>query len=320
MAVNRTYPVDWLLAAYNLVMALVWLLGAPGWTHGPALVTAHLAAAALPLLVARAGPPGPLLARVRALYPLAWLLAFWIEVDLVRRRLHHGAHDAFVLALEDGILGLHPHALWMPRMHDLWLSEILHFSYFAYYAALVIPILWLAARGTEARLMDAQLRMMAVFALCFLSFAAFPVDGPQHTAPLFQGPNAAGPFARLTGLVARGNAEALGAAFPSSHVAGAVTMAWIARLHLPRWAFLLLAAEAVGVFLSTFYTQQHYAIDSLAGVAVAVATQALLVPALLGARARWAAASRAPRRPSLPVPALPPASLATTVRREEATS
>lgn len=58
-------------------------------------------------------------------------------------------------------------------------------------------------------------------------------------------------------------------------------MAWIGWLYLPRWAFILLAVEALGVFLSTFYTQAHYAIDSFAGLLLALAVQAALVPFVL---------------------------------------
>ncbi|NIP79678.1 MAG: hypothetical protein GWM90_10870, partial [Gemmatimonadetes bacterium] len=71
---------------------------------------------------------------------------FWAEIDLIRRVLHAGANDSFVLALDQAVLGVHLHDVWMPSMHALWFSELLHFSYFAYYLALALPVLWLAVR------------------------------------------------------------------------------------------------------------------------------------------------------------------------------
>lgn len=302
MAVNgRLYPVDRLLAAFNLAMATVWLSGAHRWSYAPVLVAAHVLAAGLPLLLRR-GPQlsGPV-RLLRQLYPMLWLMAFWTEVDFTRRQLHDGAGDALVLALEDSILGVHLHEVWMPRMHELWFSELLHFAYFAYYLVLTVPVLWLLWRGRQDDLMDTLFRLMATLGACFLCFALFPVDGPQHTSAVFQGPNSRGLFSRLVDVVAVEHGESLGAAFPSSHVAAAVTMAWVARLHFPRPVFYLLTVEAVGVFLATFYTQQHYAIDAVAGVLLAVAIQGLLVPVSLAVARRRDA--RIPGRP--PLPSLP---------------
>lgn len=295
---GRLYPVDRLLAGFNVVMAAVWLSGMDRWGYAQVLAVVHVAAAALPLLIRRAkmlSGPGRLL---RTLYSMVWLMAFWTEVDFVRRLLHDRAHDALIIGLEDSLLGVHPHEVWMPHMHDLWISEILHFAYFAYYLVLTAPVLWLLVRGRQEALMDTLFRLMATLTVCFLFYLLMPVDGPRHTGPVFDGPNARGPFFRLVDIVAIEHGESLGAAFPSSHVAAAVTMAWVARLHLPRWAFRALVLEAVGVFLATFYTQQHYAIDALAGVLLAFILQGVLVPlALASARERDA---RIPGLPPLP--------------------
>lgn len=283
MAVSmKTYPVDRLLAAFNLAMAGIWLVGSGSWGYAPLFVGLHLVAAGLPWLIRRApSSPAPPVRFLRKVYPLLWLAAFWVEVDIVRGALHDGPNDALVLAIEEALLGGHLHLVWMPRMHDLWISEIFYFSYFAYYLALVLPVLWMVTRSAHHELMDALFRVMATFTACFLFYAFWPVDGPHFTGPIFDGPNGQGLFARLVDLVAIQHGQAAGAAFPSSHVAGAFTMAWVGWLYLPRWGFRVLALEAVGVFLSTVYTQQHYAIDALAGVLTALIVQAIVVPAAL---------------------------------------
>ncbi|MEJ2215179.1 MAG: phosphatase PAP2 family protein [Gemmatimonadota bacterium] len=306
---NQLYPVDRLLSGYNLAMAGIWSMAWSIWSWAPVLVAAHAAAACLPALLRRTTEHSRPFRPFRQLYPMFWMPAFWAEVDFVRRCLHSGGHDAFVLKLEAALLHVHPHMLWMPHMHQIWLSEILYGSYLVYLLALVVPVLWLTVRARTDDLMTALFRMMAVFGFCFLFFAVFPVDGPQHTGAVFEGPNQHAFLARLVTLVARGNGESLGAAFPSSHVAGAVTVAWIARSYLPRWAFYVLAAEATGVFLSTFYTQQHYAIDAIFGAALALAVQRFAVPALLSALQE--------RPEGVPgIPALPPPLPATLLGRE----
>ena len=295
---RSTYPVDTLLSAFNLLMAGIWLTGVAAWAYAPVLVVVHAAAAALPWLLRRMETPSRPVWALRRLYPMVWLLAFWTEVDLVRRQLGDGAHDAWVVALEDAVLGIHLHEIWMPNMHSLWFSELMYAAYFGYYLTLVLPVLWLLARRSDEVLMDALFRMMATFTVCFVLYALWPVDGPRQVAPFFDGPNARGVFYRLVDFVAVQNGMSLGAAFPSSHVAGVVTVAWVARRYMPRWAFWILSLEAAGVFLSTFYTQQHYAIDAVAGVMVAVAVQGLAVP--MARRGLSRAALDAPAVPPLP--------------------
>ena len=79
--------------------------------------------------------------------------------------------------------------------------------------------------------------------------------------------------------------------FPSGHVSSAIACAFGVRRAIPGarltfWGFIILAA---GIFLATIYGRYHYAIDSLAGAAVA-ATILLLT--------REAAANGVPSLPS----------------------
>ncbi len=60
-------------------------------------------------------------------------------------------------------------------------------------------------------------------------------------------------------------------------------MAYLALRWFRKPVVALLAAAAVGVTLSSVYTQNHYAVDVLAGVVWAFALQLVVAPALL----RW---------------------------------
>ena len=71
-----------------------------------------------------------------------------------------------------------------------------------------------------------------------------------------------------------------GTAFPSSHVAGALTVAWFGCLWLGRAGAALLCVLATLVTVGTVYTGNHFAIDSLAGLLWGAGAQALIVPAL----------------------------------------
>jgi membrane-associated phospholipid phosphatase len=115
---------------------------------------------------------------------------------------------------------------------------------------------------------------------CFLIYSYFPVVGPRELWPIHQGELTSGFFYQLN-LGLRTAGDSLGTAFPSSHTAGAVTFAWIAwRIASPPVAWGMTGLAAL-IALATIYTQNHFAIDTVAGLLVAGLLQGLVVPSLL---------------------------------------
>ena len=273
-------PFDWLLAAYNLLMAAIWLALGSRTAVAPWIGVAHMAAAPLPLLLDRASLQSRGMRFARFAYPIACLGAFWSEVDPLRRALHPHAHDAFMRALDAAVFGQSLHDTLMPTFPSLWVSEPLHFAYFAYYLAIGLPIVVLAVQGRQAALQEMYFRLMLAFIICYSLYAIFPVDGPQHTQSLFVGAPAAGVWYRVVHAINHAGGS-LGAAFPSSHAAGAVSIAYCGWLFFRRPVALLMTLHAGAVVLATCYTQYHYAIDSLAGLALALVVQRWLAPGLL---------------------------------------
>jgi membrane-associated phospholipid phosphatase len=300
MAVNASAiaPVDRLLAWFNAFMAVAWASAVGESGAAPWLCAAHATAAGLPWLIVRAGEMGPVVAALRHTYPLLWLPAFWLEIDPLRRALHDVTHDNLVRALDTGLTGVPLHTTWMPAMPFAWLSEPLHFAYFIYYLTIVAPLVVLALRR-RSDAGEAVFRIMLTYVVCFASYALFPVDGPHHLETMYRGPTADGFWYGIVhGINDAGGS--LGAAFPSSHAAGAVTIACIGAFYFRRWVAVLLAVQATAVVLATFYTQYHYAIDAFAGAALALVLQILIAPALL----RPSAARERLHVPRLPVPPL----------------
>ncbi|MBI2403704.1 MAG: phosphatase PAP2 family protein [Gemmatimonadetes bacterium] len=303
MALTRgARPGDFLVAAYNLLLGAIWWANWRQAPHAPWIAIAHLAAAGLPWLIARAPRRRwDFMAALREIYPLLLLLPFWTELDLLRDVLGYHGYDAQIQALDRAVFGVHLHAVWLPRMDALWVSEPLFFMYYAYYALIFLPPLVLAFRGHRGALRDVTLRLMATYLTCYVVYLAFPVYGPHFLEPHHQGPHTAGFFYNLV-AAAQAAGDSHGCAFPSSHVAGAVTIALVAWRWFPRGLAVVLSLEALGVVLSTVYTQNHYGIDSLFGIGWAFTIQLGVVPAgayLLGP-------ARARRTPPVP-PELAPA-------------
>jgi membrane-associated phospholipid phosphatase len=101
-----------------------------------------------------------------------------------------------------------------------------------------------------------------------LVFTFFPVAGPHYQFPVIGGHLSEGFFYELVHLVLE-DGGSKGAAFPSSHVAVAVTILLVSWRH-DRLVATVLAPFVIGLTISTVYGRFHYGIDALAGVLTAV--------------------------------------------------
>lgn len=270
---GRTAAAEYLTAGYNAFMAVVWPAAAPGTPQATALSCLHAAAASLPWLLGQAGSRGRLGGTMRDLYPLLCFAVFWSELGALHA-LGGRTWDGAIAAIDRGLFGVHLQAVWMPAMPHLLLSELMFAAYVGYYGMVVLPPLVLALAGRRDALREVVLRVIATYLVCFVVYATFPTLGPTVTLPHYEGALTDGFFYRLShALHVAGNAD--GTAFPSSHVAGAVAMAWASWRTCPRAVAWPLTAEAAAVALATVYTQNHYPVDVLAGLAVALSVQSV---------------------------------------------
>ena len=96
--------------------------------------------------------------------------------------------------------------------------------------------------------------------------------------------------------------DSWGAAFPSSHVAGAV-VATLCALRFWRPLGLVLLPLTIGLIFAVVYGQFHYAVDAVAGLAVAIAVLTSLNAGAtrLAGVALPRPAAEAAARPTLPL-------------------
>jgi membrane-associated phospholipid phosphatase len=285
--------VDRWLILYNLGFAVLWLTAIGRVSFAPVIVLAHLAAAVLPALMTRLTPQatriGPVL---RQIYPLILIVGFWTEMGLVRDVFHATTYDAAVAAIDRSLLGFHLQTRWMPAMPAVWFSETMFFLYVLYYPMVFLTPVVLALRGNAAT-RNVVFRLTLGYTVCYVLYAMFPVDGPSHTMVRFDGALTEGFFYQFSaGAIHAG--DSMGTAFPSSHVVGAVIMALLAFRWFARPLAALFVFEAIGVVVSAVYTQNHFAIDVVAGILLAVVVYSLVAPTL------EALLTRADRRESVP--------------------
>jgi membrane-associated phospholipid phosphatase len=285
--------VDYATQGYIALVGLLILVfhneRVPAWQ---VLLPAHVAALGLVhgLIAAHARrPTHPVLDFLRHFYPVLLYTAFYRETGMLNEMFTPSYLDPHLVQLEQRLFGFQPSLAFMDALPYLAVSELMYAAYFSYYVMIAGVGLALFLRD-RTQFFHYVSVVSFVFYACYLMYIFVPVSGPRlffHPVDNFQFPSewlawgAAhpipdvvrhGPFYQIiTAIYAI--FEPAGAAMPSSHVAVALTTVWFSFRYLPRLRHF--HAVVVGLLcLSTVYCRFHYAVDVVAGIAVA----ALLVP------------------------------------------
>lgn len=273
---GRLAPVDCWTIVYILVsIVILFMRFPPKAVYIPAAVLVCVAlVAALAPRARRGGAAGAFLGEF---YPVLLTIALYNEVgwtNLVRGV----SRDATVQKWEQALFGGQPSLHWMSAWPHPAVSSIFHLAYLSYYLIVLgTPlVLWFSGRREAAR--ETILIMMVTFYISYTGFRLFPVAGPRFLFPLPDIPAVHTPVAAFVQKLVAGG-SAWGTAFPSSHVAVAfanAANAWRFRRRFGAVVWLM----AVLLALATVYGQFHYAIDALAGAALAAVVLAVRISAL----------------------------------------
>lgn len=184
----------------------------------------------------------------------------------------HGFHDSFdpwLIGLEEWLLGGQLSLMWSRAWPWPWFHELMEFAYFTYYFFAPGTLLLIAkARGVpdDGRWPAARAfvrDLSATMLICYTLYTFFPAWGPKffRTGPI---PVEGWIFTDIMHVI-HANGALLGAAFPSSHVAGSMMGWWHVWKWFPRWRA---PATLLWVLLcmSTVYCRYHYVVDVAGGL------------------------------------------------------
>jgi membrane-associated phospholipid phosphatase len=284
--VRRYALIDWATQGYTALVAV--LVGCfhngstPGW---PWLVTGHLALLGLVhgLIVGegrwRVAEKG--WSFVRHYYPIPLYGLFYRETGSLNQLFQTGYLDGHFFRLEAWLWGSQPSLWLMEAWPHRWVAEILYASYFSYYLMIAGVGLALFLRD-RAQFLHYITVVSLVFYACFVVFIFLPVVGPYVAYEPGNG-GLAGLAGALPGWPERvqqawfyqlmafvyQHFEAPGGAFPSSHVAVALTTVYFTGLYLRplRWGH---RAAVLLLCIATVYGRYHYVVDVVAGVVTAL--------------------------------------------------
>jgi len=237
-----------------------------GW---PFYVLIHAAWIAIILEIIRLGEKYPerrVSSALRAFYPIAILLYGWLELTPLLLMFFDSYWGTEIIIRWDKIIfGVHP-TVWMQRLYQPWLDEIMNFIYAAYYTFFLLIPLYFYARKRKQEACAIYSFATFTYLTNYVFFFLMPVLGPK-TVPLLQQlqvkEHTGYLFTFLNRIIQAGGGVA-GAAFPSSHVAGALV--WM----LAGWRYskkvgIISAPISLTIGVSTVYMNLHHALDPIAG-------------------------------------------------------
>jgi membrane-associated phospholipid phosphatase len=275
-------PAHRFLAFWLLATAPLLAVPVPPVAPRMVLLAVHLLGAAIflgqPLDPAKMPGPQRAWLHVRDLLPLLVVPLFYWEVPLLAEAIHRGAtYDPIVLRWEALVFGGQPSQTFAAAWPWLWLSEPLHAAYLSYYGIFMGPGVALYLMGRKGAYRRVVFTLVVVVLAHQAAFVAFPVLGPRYLFPAPSGPMEAGLLYQLTHQVLESGSSP-GTAFPSSHVGISVGMT-IAVFREGLRAAPWLAVLTTLLAIATVYGGFHYAVDSIAGVALGTAA-AMAAPPL----------------------------------------
>lgn len=180
-------------------------------------------------------------------------------------------------ALDEAILGVSP-AWWMQDLASPWLTDLMAYAYGLMFVFPIALFVLLYGRDQLRALGEVVLPLLVAFYIGLALYLLIPVRSPRLVydfAVELRG--AVGLYELSTGWWDHAT-RVTHDAFPSLHTAISAICLWAAHRHgalalpgRPRLLFRLYLPHVVLLWIATMYLRQHYFVDVVAGLGLAIA-------------------------------------------------
>ncbi|SYZ73326.1 putative Phosphoesterase PA-phosphatase-like protein [Candidatus Zixiibacteriota bacterium] len=269
MSKRPVYPFDIAIFAYvGILTILIFVFGRPlNLYYKPLLINLLVAAAVIGIILfLRETDRRPVLF-FRILYPGLLFTIFYEQTGGLMRLFFPDFLDSRLTAFEISIFGADL-SLWLDKNFiNVWVTEILSFSYFSYYLMLPMFLLSFFFLKKYDEIKKALTAICITFFASFLLFYLYPIEGPRY---FFAGQyihKITGPIFRPLVDLAINSGAVHGGCMPSSHVAVALVILFFTMRNYPRTGWFLIPVN-IGLAMGTVYGRFHYISDVVVGAII----------------------------------------------------
>lgn len=264
----RMYPFDHLIIIYCwIVIILTVNFGRPlsDYTttlvfHGSVIALVIGLAAFIPTPVTRVA------AFFRFLYPVILLTFLYRATGDLIHLVFPQCLDFRIVALEKSLFGFDL-THWFDRHSNIFLTEILSFSYAAYYLMMPGMALLLFLKRRDADLKQFLTAACSAYFISYLLFIFVPAEGPRYYQAAEYANDLPGVIFRPLVNYIIDHGAVRGGAMPSSHVAVALVVLFFAIRRYRRRAYFLIPIVCL-LTLATVQGRFHYLSDVIVGALI----------------------------------------------------
>ncbi len=169
------------------------------------------------------------------------------------------------------LLGGYP-TVWLERVVNPYLTEILQLAYTSYYFLPVILGIALKIKKRETEFDEGLLFILLCFYLSYVGYILFPALGPRYTMNHLQSIPLKGTMLSEKIYSILNNIEGIKRdAFPSGHTAVTLVVLHLAYRYEKRLFYIYLPISVLLLF-ATVYCRYHYVVDVLGGIVLYMVT------------------------------------------------
>lgn len=267
--------VDYLTIGYLGLVGLLIMLFGQRIPHWYLLILAHAGVIGLLLLLIRTadGHNSRILTFFRDAYPFFLYTLFFEEINLIVNIFFPFWLETWLITWDYTLFGTHP-TVWVQKLFHPWLNEFMAFAYWSYYVTIPAAGVVLYLRKDRRLYHSYVFNLSLTLYLCYFSFLFLTARGPHETLAHLHIDRAVTGFFDTMVHSIQSHASVSGAAFPSSHVA-AVWVVLVYMFRFKKYVGWLLTPLIISLSVSVVYMQYHYAVDSIAAIALVALTYPL---------------------------------------------
>ncbi len=204
-------------------------------------------------------------------YPYLVIVLIFNTLGGLIRYINPVSYDHILIRLDYLIFGAHP-TIALEQIASPILTELLQYAYSSYYFLPIILATALIIKKKDSELDRAIFLVVLCFFLSYIGYIFIPAIGPRFTMNHIQSFDLHGVLLRDIIDSTLNALEGLKRdAFPSGHTAVTLVVLYLAH-RFERKLFWIFLPFVLALMFSTVYLRYHYAVDTFAGILLAVFT------------------------------------------------
>ncbi len=256
---------DWLTAGYLSIWILLIIINYSIIPGAFLFLGLHFAVLSVVFFLGGIAAISTALRLIKHWYQFLFLPLFFTALHYLIPVIHPGNLDMILIRIDRIFTGTDP-TVWLERLYNPLLVEIMQWSYLTFYLLPLMILIPLYVRNDFRKFNRFGFSILLTFYLSYFGYLIFPALGPRyflaHEQTIIL--DGTGIYHSISAAL-NGLENIQWDAFPSGHVAVALVYSYFASRYFPKIFYITIPVVCF-LILSTVYLRYHYLVDIAAGM------------------------------------------------------